>query len=305
MTKKIVLINHLNTLTGAPVYLYNLAIYLKTNGYNVFVLDVNPNDKLQSRYIGKYALQMYYYKGKIEEIEKEITRIKPNVVYVNCPRKFLSHFIELQTKCTVIFHSHETWNNFEKKNWVNKLNNFFVVTNKIQEEYKKNNINVQVARTFIDKNELNNIEKLFNEPVGVIKNSFRQLDRNKIIIGMSGVFTFAKGNDIFIKTAMTYIEYEFIWIGGNLQPNERYNENFFHIEHTANPYKYFKLFDVFYMTSREEADPYVVYEMTLFNIPVIYNKNDIKNLKKYNSKKINKNTIRTEPDETIMKIIKS
>jgi len=94
---------------------------------------------------------------------------------------------------------------------------------------------------------------------------------NKIVISMCGTASKRKGSDIFFQTAKRLPQFNFLWIGpwnkkeapGNiiLDDYEKSRLTNFYVTHeTSNPYPYFRLSDIFVLTSREDPNPLVVME---------------------------------------------
>jgi len=211
------------------------------------------------------------------------------------------HYVNLQKRYTVLFHSHEPFELFGKKQYIKNITNFYVVSEEIKKKYNENGYtNVNVGEIFIDQQEIDHSLIKSNEIIVNIKNRFRSLDKSKIIVGMCGTFVYRKGHDIFIKAAKKYKSLEFIWIGGICTIRD-YPVNFFHIPHTDNPYKYYKLLDIFFLSSRQEATPYVIEEVKLFGKPIVYKADDIIKYKK--GETINYNNIVSIPPTTIINLI--
>ena len=98
---------------------------------------------------------------------------------------------------------------------------------------------------------LENILKKSNENINnPITNSFGELDRNKVTIGMCGNMTGRKNQDLFFKLASHFPEINFLWIGGHKITKKINNlKNAFHMINVINPIlnAFFKLLGFFYI----------------------------------------------------------
>ncbi len=104
-------------------------------------------------------------------------------------------------------------------------------------------------------------------------------------VGGSGKFGYRKGTDLFIQTARylndhyPQLKIEFTWVGlvpGNEKANLELdlikldlNNRINFVGEVENPEFYFKKFDVFLMTSREDPFPLVCIEAGMLGIPII------------------------------------
>jgi glycosyltransferase involved in cell wall biosynthesis len=104
------------------------------------------------------------------------------------------------------------------------------------------------------------------------------------IVGGCGSTNWWKSPDLFVQVARRVLamgpraQIHFIWVGG--QPNEldtlRYdtmkleiNEHVHFVGSQTEPHQYFSLFDVFLLTSREDAFPLVCLEAASMAIPIV------------------------------------
>lgn len=108
---------------------------------------------------------------------------------------------------------------------------------------------------------------------------------NIFYIGASGSVDWRKGADIFLQVARTlfkqlpHAKIKFIWVGKISQKARLILENDIlklglkdkvqFVGEKADPYPYYKNFDVFLMTSREDPFPLVCIEMGQMGIPII------------------------------------
>jgi len=296
------LVTHDHNLTGAPYYLYNLAIYLMKMNINVLIVAQEYNKLVYDRLISKYKINIVYHYNYLPYIELLLDKYKPKFIYVNSIPEYYEYYVNLQKHYNILFHSHEPFELFMYKNFVNKLDNFYVVSDKIKNIYnQKGYKKVKVGKIFIDQKEIDNVILKSCDLVYPIKNKFRNLDSKKIIMGMCGTFEYRKGNDIFINCAKKNKHKEFIWIGGKCNITD-YPENFFHIEHTDNPYKYFKLLDIFFLSSRQEATPFVIEEVKILKKPIIYNEKDIDKYEK-SAIHVYSDIVNTKPSAEIITLI--
>lgn len=272
----IFMVNHHESFAGATVFLYDLAVYLEKNKYfdNVIVVDVCENEIVKNIYHTDLKIKPLFHQNDNNLMLKFIEDLNPIFIYSNSLNIILKN-INVYEYCIhkIIFHFHETINMikqsnnifFENINLINKHQKIFVVSESIKNEFEQkfNFSNIHVFHPFIPKHKLNNLEKQFHEQIDQI--IVDQINKNKKTIGMCGVDLKRKGFNLFYDCAKNMPEFNFIWIGGYSQKNSCL-KNFIHIKNTKNPYKYFKLIDLFLMTSEEDPCPIVLLEAMYFNI---------------------------------------
>lgn len=112
------------------------------------------------------------------------------------------------------------------------------------------------------------------------------LPENAFIIGGCGTINWRKGTDLFVQVANQVLsEYAnqpiyFVWLGGNLKHSNYHeiqydidklgwSEQILFVGSHANPQDYFKRFDLFLMTSREDPFPLVCLENAQIGNPII------------------------------------
>jgi glycosyltransferase involved in cell wall biosynthesis len=114
----------------------------------------------------------------------------------------------------------------------------------------------------------------------------KEEDHKKVFeVGASGMVNPRKGDDLFIqvanyiKTRYPEIEIKFTWVG-QLYPKQRISietdlekanlkDTVFFVGEQSTPERYYKNFDVFLMTSREDPFPLVCIEVGKMGIPII------------------------------------
>lgn len=112
-----------------------------------------------------------------------------------------------------------------------------------------------------------------------------KMAKEKFIVGGSGTAHWRKGSDLFIQVAMLVKrifpnkKIEFVWVGG-ISKNERIileedirkcglQDTVRFVGETAHPESYFKEFDIFLMTSREDPFPLVCIEVGMLGKPIV------------------------------------
>lgn len=111
-----------------------------------------------------------------------------------------------------------------------------------------------------------------------------QIDSNKWIVGGCGVMSWRKGIDLFIQTArrvqqLGHSNIQFVWVGeikrdvveGYVYENEQLNltPNIIFTGALVAPGEVFQIFDVFYLSSREDPFPLVCLEAAALNKPIL------------------------------------
>jgi hypothetical protein len=273
------LISHEATLTGAPIFLYDLCIYLQENNIfkNVIICDVCKNNKLYDIYADKLQHEPIYYYNKPELLKKYLDKYNPLLIYSNSLNT-LVYNLPLFEKyhSRIFFHFHETLecllrfiseeNHLLKCLYKNK-NNIFVVSENIKikyvEHFKYENIHIFPA--FLDKKKQAYINTLYNEKYDKLFNN------QNITFCMIGPRKTRKGYDTFLKVSNQLHNCNFLWIGGNDNDNKNIikQKNLVQISQTNNPYKYLQEVDYLFVTSREDPCPIIILESLYLKVPCI------------------------------------
>jgi hypothetical protein len=275
-----VFINHDISLTGAPIFLYDWVQYLKENNIvkNPIIIEAYKNNLFE------YNIKKEYHENNIDKLVEILNKINPVFIYSNSLNLFYCNTNKLEKFLyKTYFHMHETLNYIKNIDGI-RNQKIFVVADKIKNQLNSKSCkNVNIFPPFIPKEKIFNIEDLSNKHTD-IKNKSRHLDKNKVVIGMSGTISERKNFILFYELAKRYDNYEFLWIGGSRWKQEFKKLckqkpvdllNFFHIPHTNNPYKYYKIIDYFFLTSKNDPCPIVVLENLLLNNRVIVIKDNI------------------------------
>lgn len=283
----ILFLNHDVSLTGAPIFLYDLYEYLLNHNYftNIVMIDPYPNNLLPS-----IPNKLYHFNDP-QNLLSILENLDPVLIYSNSLNLYVRnlpmfHYWMHKT----IFHFHETYEPFHS--FINKqiplLKNstIKVVSEKIKEEYLRyqNFSNITVFPPFLSHKKLIDIDKNKIIPP-IIKNMTRTLDTNKIIIGMAGSLCDRKNFKLFYELAQSYPDIEFVWVGGQgldeyilklfNHTHHKIPYNLYWVPNTTNPYKYFNVFDYFFLTSLSDPCPIVVLENLYMNKKIIVLKNNI------------------------------
>lgn len=283
-----IFINHASNLTGAPIFLYDFVDHL--NSQNIFknIIVAEPFYNEQCPINSK--IPIIYYKNNTALLLKAIVDINPVFIYSNSQNSFLfnNNLYQEIFNYKTLFHFHECIQDFCTTQNQNlkleiKKEKVFVVSKEIQEQFRNEGYeNMSIFPPFLSSEKINKITKLSKESVNVNKD-FRNLDKNKIIIGMSGSVCKRKNFLLFYNLALKNPDKEFLWIGGDDWESKEsiYNRSFeslknlFHIPQTINPWAYYNLLDYFFLTSERDPCPYVVLENLLLNNKIITLKNNI------------------------------
>ena len=264
----LLLVSHQNSLYGATHYLYSLYDFLKLNypNKNVLIAETFYNKNLFKKY-NVLQNSVIFYKNDPTLLYYIIKKLDPRKILINSINTTYLDIYKYIDPLKTIFYSHEIKNNYILSNF---LDPDFVVSDKINNQY---NYKSFVEPPFLSKITREIINKThFNFD---IKNKFGDLDKNKILIGMSGSTTSRKNPNLFIQLAQKYEQYNFIWIGGSKLDLKIHPKNFFHIEDVINPYGYYKILDYFLLTSEVDPCPYVVLENLYLNNKIITFKENI------------------------------
>jgi hypothetical protein len=283
-----VLINHSNTLTGAPMVLLDLNKSLTDHGFKTAFIDSIPSDSY-------YVENVMYHANDPNILKNILTNITFKYIISNSLNIYL-RYIENFTAFLdrTIFYFHESYNGYyaftKDKSLISETikqsnSSIFVVSEKIKENFVTNGFNVDnlnVSPPIITKNKINKINELslIQPHVTNIINtqSKRSIDTTKVIYAMCGSIDNRKNFELFIQLSKTMPQFEFLWIGGS--KNSNYSnldiDNLFIIPQTHNPYQYIKMCDYFLLTSKDDPCPIVVLESLLLNKKIIVLDKNIK-----------------------------
>lgn len=283
----VLLINHEISKTGAPLFLYDL--YEELTHRNIFknVCMVEP---FPNKILPKLNNKIYHF-NNLNTLHDILLSTNPTLIYSNSLNFYLYNwdYFKYWHKKTII-HFHETMR--FAKFFIDRISTdvknikTFVVSDTIKEEFLQNTnfTNIDVFSPFISLNKQSQIKTLYK--MNHDEKNLPNLDRSKITIGMCGDISDRKNILLFLKLAIQYSQYNFVWVGGynlmktkaSLDPDNNYvvPDNFYWVPITENPYQYFKIFDYFFLTSKEDPCPIVILENLLLNNKIIVIKNNIK-----------------------------
>ena len=121
-------------------------------------------------------------------------------------------------------------------------------------------------------------EKSFDQ---LIRNQYK-IPENAFLVGGMGTVDFRKGVDVFLQVASKLkndVDIFFLWVGGQeeeinyknfqIDMNRLGLENIFFQKSVENPLDYLSMFDVFFISSREDPYPLVVLEAAILSKPII------------------------------------
>jgi len=115
------------------------------------------------------------------------------------------------------------------------------------------------------------------KPLIKIKRKSKRSKTLPLHIGMVGSLCLRKGTDIFFRIAEQLHQHKFYWIGGNKQELKSHDfpkmpNNVVHYSNMShdNVIKHISTWDWFFLSSRQDFNPYVVLEALYLGIPVIY-----------------------------------
>ena len=272
------LVNHDASLTGAPIYLYNLALTLQAMGINVMVLDTYPtsNNTLKD----KLNNPVHYYYNSASLLKAYIDKLEPLCLYMNSFSLVMHDYKNFEDHIdNMLFHLHETadlyikhFNSNRSGSYLNELferiknNKILVVSETIKKQYLKQYpyLKIDVAPPY-----------LTEETIQLIDNATSQKNKStgtntRLTLGMVGDPSERKGVDIFIQVAKNTPEVDFVWVGGKKLPGINLPCNLKHIKNTPNPYKHYVNFDYTFVTSRSDPCPYIILESFYTETPCIY-----------------------------------
>lgn len=289
---KIAFVCHDADLTGAPKIGFELAKYLTEENEIIMVVKKGGHLLTFPEYRGVFSkvinsntshvVSDYSFSKRVGIEKKILKEIKPDLLYVNSVAASDWCKAGKRNKIPVVLHSHEMKNellslesiDILKKKLPRYVDLLITVSadaeNDINEYFRipfkkilssTPGINFTKIEALANVSEFEAAENIFGEEI--------QLD--KPVISMCGVASERKGSDIFIEAAKKLPQYNFMWVGPwneyEASDNiafEQYKRdqlsNFYITNQVNNPYPYFKMTDLFILTSREDPSPLVVME---------------------------------------------
>ena len=289
---KVVFVCHDANLTGAPKVGFEIARYFSRDTDVVMIvkkdgplltipeyrhafnkiINVNTSHEVSDYDIGE----------RITMAKKILQEENPDLLYVNSVAA--SDWCKAGQECNipVVLHSHEMKNellsleivNIFKKDLPKYVDLLITVSPDGEKDiieqclfpFKK----ILSSAPGIDFTKIQQLSVEENFTPGI--NVFGQpMSRDKIVVSMCGIASKRKGCDIFFQVAKKLPEHNFLWIGpwdkneapGNISFDD-YEQNpisnFYATNETMNPYPYFRLTDIFVLTSREDPNPLVLIE---------------------------------------------
>jgi glycosyltransferase involved in cell wall biosynthesis len=295
--KKILLISHDASRTGAPILLLNLTKWLvvKKPTLSVSVLLVKGGElELEFKKVTKtYILNVNneFNNNLSKNIDKLFQRLR--ILYFGWDLIFsntivngevLKYFVNKKIKIVSYIHElKQSIDIYSSKNMVEgtlkRSHYFFCGSNMVRDSliydfHVSSNI-TSVVNSFIDFNNHN----YFKIPSKnkALRKKFK-IKSSTTVVGMIGASSYRKGFDIFLDTArkMKNKDIHFIWVGADEKSSSQNNFDGLKLSLIApceGYLEYYHLFDVFFLSSREDPYPMVLVEASAFGIPIICFKN--------------------------------
>lgn len=189
----------------------------------------------------------------------------------------LKYFVHKKTKIVSYIHElKKSIDIYDKKGKVEgtlKSSNYFLcgsnmVQNTLIHDFKVSPNITSVVNSFIDFNKYN-----YNKNSAKNKDLRKKLNISSTttVVGMIGTSDYRKGYDIFLETArkMKNNDVHFVWVGSDDRKSFHNDLNLSLIAPCKNYLEYYHLFDIFYLSSREDPYPMVLVEASAFGIPII------------------------------------
>lgn len=268
----IALINHESTLTGAPIFLQDLANWMCQYHSNIVFIDCVPNSHYK---LNKNIRKYYHFKdaNKLKDILDNLNNL--DIIYSNSVNPIVGS-IDVFKKYIhkTVFHLHECKEDIDRA-----LNNNlqYIVDNSYKTIFVAKNI---AKNCNMDKHHK---ASLCPEFIGENRTDYilskSQIDikpKEKITIGMCGTNCRRKNPELFASLARLNPEYDFIWIGADITQTIDSPQNLKSIPETKNPYVHLKNIDYFLLTSKRDPCPIVVLENLLLNNKLILLHNNIR-----------------------------
>lgn len=299
MKKKILIITHDTSRSGAPLSLLHIFEWIKsnTNDYQFDVLCLTRNEGLISRFkalgcnffdLSRYSSRIEYpimdkvksrfikisFLSEKDKIVKTLSK-QYDLIYGNTVLSlpFLKEFKYHNSSLKSILHVHELSTVIDEFAPQINLSSVYVdqyiaaselvkQTLILKYSLPKNNISTVYETTKIEKNQRMNKKTVFS------------------VVMVGGAY-WRKGDDLFIQLAnlLKNESIHFYWVGFQSDERKRVNssdieklgitETITFVQETDNPHEFMKAMDLFVLTSREDPFPLSVLEAGMLGIPII------------------------------------
>lgn len=302
---KIMFICHESSRTGAPIQLLTLLKWIRTNSDLSFIILIVKGGELDEEF-KKLAPTLILYprsqsKSAFRIFNKLWNRLSSNIRLSSFTKNGLSviysntisngnicYKLKRKFKVRIITHVHELQsviNNIGPGNLARVIKatdsyiaaSIAVKTNLVESNHiEGHKISVIYESINIPQNESRSLDPASFEP---------SLKKNEFIVGGSGFVDTRKGYDLFIETASQVflkkkdIDLRFIWIGDFGKGKEEEVQRLLmelnlegkvhFLGPKKNPFLFYQVFDVFYLSSREDPFPLVMLENAYFKNPII------------------------------------
>ena len=299
--KKILLISHDASRTGAPILLLNLAkILQKTPNVIITILLKNGGVMIpEFKTLGHVTIihdgnqiSKYNILGRMRRrmfVKKLANNIKQfDLVLSNTITNGDLHFM-LKKHPRVLTYVHELSSVIHATTTSETLSNVISHTNLFLYPSKAvfhnlvNNLGISSDKCLRLNYYIPDKLEFFASKRKEIRNSLNIQPYEKLIVG-SGTCDWRKGTDLFIQTILllqkTDLPVRAIWVGGNIQSKD-YRQVQFDIEKAGlqsivtitgsvvDPHYYMAAADVFYLSSREDPYPLVILEAAMMKLPIV------------------------------------
>ena len=276
-----ILLNHSETLTGAPCVLFNLFVQLLFNE-NIIVYMFTPRinqvllEKIQVPHFGYGNIVQFFHNPLF--IEKCIDKMKPHTIIVN---SFSSEFVSLEktfNSHNTIQYVHETFEHYIPNQISMNIDSKLILCadHQTMKSFKKNRAESDEQKIKLLPPKF--LPHIFDDLKLSLKPIYSLIDvktlykwTSKPLVGMVGTPSDRKNFDLFIKISKQIPEYEFVWIGGDDSYQER---NLTVVAQTKDVLSYIYTMNCFLLTSKVDLCPVVLLEALALNIPsLIFQKN--------------------------------
>jgi len=297
--KKILIISHDASRTGAPMLLLELIKWInKHKKFKISLLLLKEGTLLDD--FSKEATIINYYKNvKVSSYKLKkflanrnkklfLNSVKPfDLIFSNTivNGKVLEELSELKIPIVSYIHElHFSIGNFIAEGRAQgtlKHSDFLFCGSKLVQKTLIENYAIKKEKTKVVNSFVEALNKEKNKTIGDELRKELKIPLDALVVGMMGTFDWRKGNDLFIKTA-TLLQNEtiyLVWVGADDKKEiskikydlkmSGSNPKIKLLASTPQYKKYYNLFDVFYLSSREDPYPMVMVEASLYGLPII------------------------------------
>lgn len=300
--KNILFVCHESSRTGAPISLLTFIKWIGEHTGQPFSIVIEKGGDLDkafsalgpTRVIRPYRMNLIqkvwskvHYPSYVSFRLKSFLEEPVGLVYHNTVSKgFFLYMLKRKIGCPVITHIHELEGVIQSTGisnvrWIKRATDHYLAASRAVKENLIRNHHIPSSDITVHYECVRPIPEHVETTRVLVPLKINESD---FVVGGAGFVDQRKGFDIFLETARSLIreyhfsQFKFIWVGAFGRKKQKFVEKFIHenelgdfvcfLGEKKDPYSIFRMFDLFFLTSREDPYPLVMLENAYLGIPV-------------------------------------